>query len=132
MCTKQVLLNSLFAKGAMDEREWPTQSPELNSIDHFWDELEHVTACQAYSPKVSSWIHQCSWSQIHPATFQNLFSLFVLFVEVGEDHTILVFMFLFKSPLNKNKELYCNCIYFFSWLYIWPYNIQFGCCWIKC
>jgi hypothetical protein len=25
----------------LEELDWPAQSPDLNSIKHFWDELEH-------------------------------------------------------------------------------------------
>jgi hypothetical protein len=33
-------IHKCFVENGVEELDWPAQSPNLNPIEHFWDELE--------------------------------------------------------------------------------------------
>jgi hypothetical protein len=39
MCTKR-FIQKWFVEVGVDELDWPAQNPNLNPIEHLWDELE--------------------------------------------------------------------------------------------
>ena len=59
----------------MEELDWPAQSPDLNSIEHLWDELEGrlrprpnrpTSVCDLTNVLVAE------WKQVYAAMFQHL------------------------------------------------------------
>jgi transposase len=54
---------------------WPGQSPDLNPIEHMWDELERHIRARTNSPKnlgeLESLLQEC-WSQIQREVYQKL------------------------------------------------------------
>uniref|UniRef100_A0A8R1EPC7 Tc1-like transposase DDE domain-containing protein n=1 Tax=Caenorhabditis japonica TaxID=281687 RepID=A0A8R1EPC7_CAEJA len=46
--------------------EWPSQSPDLNPIDHHWEELErNVRGLQATNPDQKFAQLEAAWKRIH-------------------------------------------------------------------
>ena len=59
----------------MDSLSWSTQSPDLNPIEHLWDELERQVRAHQPLPKNRKdlWqILQEEWSNIEISKCQNL------------------------------------------------------------
>ncbi len=59
----------------MDELDWPAQSPDLNPIQHLWDELDCQVQIRAYCPTSMADLTDAlvaEWQQIAAARFKNL------------------------------------------------------------
>ena len=60
----------------MEELEWPAQSPDLNPIEHLWDELEHRLRARPHHPtSVGDDLTNAlaaEWMQVPAAMFQHL------------------------------------------------------------
>jgi hypothetical protein len=77
LCTKRGPYRNGLSIG-VEELDWPTQSPDLNPIDHLWDELE----CYREPGLIAQ--HQCQtslmlvaeWKQVPAALFQHLVESF--------------------------------------------------------
>jgi len=54
---------------------WPGQSPDLNPIEHLWDELKRRIRAKTVHPKnlgeLEVFLQEC-WSQIQREVYQNL------------------------------------------------------------
>ena len=49
-----------FVEICVEELDWPAQSPDLNPIEHFWDELEHRLRASPNRPTSVPDLKQCS------------------------------------------------------------------------
>ncbi len=59
----------------VEELDWPAQSPDLNSIEHLWDELERRLRARPYRPTSVSDLTNAlleEWSKIPIKTLLNL------------------------------------------------------------
>ena len=48
----------------VDERDWPGQSPDLNLIEHLWDELERKLRARPTHPTSVCDLTNEEWSEI--------------------------------------------------------------------
>lgn len=67
------LLKSYFAENQIDVLPWPAQSPDLNPIEHLWDELDRqIPQIKRRSfPEFKLAIFE-RWSEIEVEVLQNL------------------------------------------------------------
>jgi hypothetical protein len=56
-----------FVDNNVPDVDWPAQSPDLNPIEHLWDELERLTLLTALAAAL-----QEEWAAIPPETFRHL------------------------------------------------------------
>jgi hypothetical protein len=59
----------------LPEMDWPAQNPDLNSIDHLWDELEHRLRSRPQRPTSLTALAtalQGEWAAIPPEMFSHL------------------------------------------------------------
>ena len=63
---------------------WPGQSPDLNPIEHLWDELEHHVRSKQNHPKnlreLELLLQEC-WSEISHEIYQKLVASMVHQIE---------------------------------------------------
>jgi hypothetical protein len=58
-----------FVEIGVEELDWPVQTPNLNTIEHLWDELERLIV-QHQCP--TSLMLVAEWKQFPAAMFQHL------------------------------------------------------------
>ena len=64
-----------FVEIGVEELDWPAQSPDLNPIEHLWDEWERRLRARPNRPtSVPDVInaHVAEWKQVPAAMFQHL------------------------------------------------------------
>ena len=64
-----------FVEIGVEELNWPSQSPDLNPIEHVWDELERRLQGRPNCPTSVSDLTNAlvaEWKQVHAAMFQHL------------------------------------------------------------
>ncbi|KFM67888.1 Transposable element Tcb1 transposase, partial [Stegodyphus mimosarum] len=53
--------------------DWPAQSPDLNPIENFWDELHRrIQGCTTHAKSVKELLLQAEWKKIPLAVIQRL------------------------------------------------------------
>ena len=68
-------IQKCFVKIGVQELDWPAQSPDLNPIEHLWDELEHQLRARPNRPisvpdLTNAFVSE--WKQGSAAIFQHL------------------------------------------------------------
>ena len=64
-----------FVEICVEELDWPAQSPDLNPIEHLWDELERRLRARPNRPKLVPNLTNAlvaEWNQVSAAMFQHL------------------------------------------------------------
>ena len=67
-----------FVSNSVEELEWPAQSPDLNPIEHLWDELECRLRARPNRPtSVPDLLNALvtEWKQVPAAWFQHLVNI---------------------------------------------------------
>ena len=68
-------LQKCFVEIGVEELNWPAQSPDLNPIEHLWDELERQLRARPTRPTSVPNLTNAlvtEWKQIRAAMFQHL------------------------------------------------------------
>ena len=64
-----------FVEICVEKFDWPAQSPDLNSIEHLWDELEHQLRARPNRltpmPDLTN-APVAEWKQVSAAIYQHL------------------------------------------------------------
>ena len=60
-----------FTEISVEELDWPAQGPDLNPIEHLWDELEREPRLIIQNQYFSSWMLVAEWNQVPAAMFQH-------------------------------------------------------------
>ena len=64
-----------FVENQVEVLQWPAQSPDLNPIEHLWDELERRLRSRPLRPKNKGELfvalHE-EWKRIQPPVYQKL------------------------------------------------------------
>jgi transposase len=74
-CHKAHAIADWFEEMGVQELAWPAQSPDLNPIEHLWDELERRLRARPQRPKNTTELFtmlQEEWRGIPEATYRNL------------------------------------------------------------
>jgi hypothetical protein len=74
-CHKARSVREWFVDNNVPEMDWPAQSPDLNPIEHPWDELERRLSCRPQRPASETALAtalQEEWAAILPETFSHL------------------------------------------------------------
>ena len=72
---KAMSIQKWFVDIGVEELDWPAQSPDLNPIEHLWDELEHRLRAKPNRPTSVPYLTNAlvvEWKQLTTAMFQHL------------------------------------------------------------
>lgn len=74
-CHKARIVNAWFSDNNIGTLQWPAQSPDLNPIEHLWDELERRIRLRprrpSSLPELATALKE-EWSAISPVFYKNL------------------------------------------------------------
>jgi hypothetical protein len=68
-------MHKMFVEIGVEELDWPAQSPDFNSIEHPWDELERQLRARPNRPTSVPELTNAlvaEWKQVPAAMFQHL------------------------------------------------------------
>lgn len=72
-CTKTSPLKKWLSQFGLEEHDSSAHSPDLNPIQHIWDELEHRLKARPYRPVADlTNVLVAAWEEIPAARFQKL------------------------------------------------------------
>jgi hypothetical protein len=74
-CQKARSVREWFVDNKVPEMDWSVKSPDLNPIEHLWDELEHRLSSRPQRPILLTALATAvleEWATIPPETFTHL------------------------------------------------------------
>jgi protein gp37 len=71
-CAKARSLQNWFVEISVEKLDWPVQSPDLNTIEHLWNEMERGLRARPNQPTLVPNLTKCSKLKVLAAMFQHL------------------------------------------------------------
>ena len=109
-----------FVEIRLEELDWPAQSPDLNPIEHIWDELECQLRASPNRPTSATNLTNAlvaEWKKVPAAMFQRLVESLPRRVEAvitakGDQLHINAHSFGMRCSTNRCPHTFGNGVYF--------------------